>query len=271
MICRISFDYMKSLIISVVIIFSFLLDTAQAQKINDGYYFLNEDWKPAKEKKATYLLRVNTIGDSCKQFNYYHILGPLIRIETFRSNQVTVRQGFFAWYNQSGSADSTGYYENGQPDKLWLYLDSKGALSHSKDYSKGTLVKETDLVEERKKASAKVLRDSANQTVKKDESESEFPGGAHGWLQYLNHHQRYPDRAVNNHVQGEIRTYFVVDTTGKINDPILIKSVEISLDDLALSLITNSPDWIPASKDGRKVKSYKIQPFWYKLDIGKTQ
>jgi hypothetical protein len=87
--------------------------------------------------------------------------------------------------------------------------DAERALSHSKEYSKGTLVKETDLVEERKKASAKVLRDSANQTVKKDERES---------------------------VQGEIRTYFVVDTTGKINDPILIKSVEISLDDMALSI-----------------------------------
>jgi antitoxin component YwqK of YwqJK toxin-antitoxin module len=240
--------------ISLVIVFGFLLNTAQAQKIKDGYYYLNEDWKPAKEKTASYLLRVNAIGDSCKQFSYYHLLGPLIRIETFRSNQITIRQGFFAWYNQSGYADSTGYYENGQPDKLWIYLNPKGQIIRSKDYVKGKLVKETDLSDPLKT---------------KVESESEFPGGSHGWLEYLNHHQRYPDRAINNNVQGEIRTYFAVDTTGRISDPILIKSVEISLDDEALSLIISSPDWISASNNGQKIKSYKIQPFWYKIDIGK--
>jgi protein TonB len=116
---------------------------------------------------------------------------------------------------------------------------------------------------------AKLSKDSANRAIKKDENESEFPDGSHGWLQYLNHNQRYPDRAGNNNVQGEIRTYFIINTAGRIIDPILIKSVEVSLDDMALSLLVKSPDWIPASQNGRKVKSYKIQPFWYKLDIGK--
>jgi hypothetical protein len=64
---------MKLSIALFIKILCFLLNAVQAQKINDGYYFFNGEWKSEKEKKATYLLQVRSIGDSCKQFRYYHI------------------------------------------------------------------------------------------------------------------------------------------------------------------------------------------------------
>jgi hypothetical protein len=255
-----------SRIIPVILLFSLLLETAEAQNMKEGYYYFDNDWKPAKEKGAVYLLRAVALGDSCMQFKYYQLLGPLVRIETFRKGQPTVRQGFFAWYSLAGTADSAGYYENGLPDKLWLYVDAKGEISRSRIYEMGKLVQETNDAEERRKAREK---DSARQIRQPDSKDAEFVGGSHGWLLYLNHHFRYPDRAVNNEIQGEIRTYFRVDSAGKISEPILIKSVEISMDEQCLSLITGSPDWIPATKDGRNVKSYKVQPFIFKLETGR--
>jgi hypothetical protein len=104
------------------------------------------------------------------------------------------------------------------------------------------------------KSVGEAFKRSCRTRIKKDKDESEFPSGSHAWMQYPNHNQRYPGRAVNNDVQGEIRTYFITGTAGRIIDPILIRCVEVSLDDMALSLLVKSPDWIPASQKGRKHK-----------------
>ncbi len=258
---------MKLSIISLAGVLIFSLHTANAQDIEDGYYFLNKEYKPSDEKKAIYLLRIYTLADSCRQYSYYHFLGPLIRIETYKGKGAKLRQGFFAWYNKSGVMDSSGYYDEGLRDRLWLCVNAKGVIIRSRDFDKGRLVKETDIALEQEQAKAKALKDSAGHLPKRDEKESEFPGGPHGWLSFMNRNQRYPDRAVNNEIQGEVRLYFIVDTTGKLINPFLLKSVEVSLDEQALSLIRKSPDWIPATQDGRKVKSYKTQPIWYKLEI----
>jgi hypothetical protein len=52
-------------------------------------------------------------------------------------------------------------------------------------------------------------------------------------------------------------------TEGEVEDPEIFQSVEFSLDEAALALISASPRWNPASRDGVHVKSYKIQPLAY--------
>jgi len=58
---------------------------------------------------------------------------------------------------------------------------------------------------------------------------------------------------------------FAVQPTGKIANLQIRQSVEISLDDEALRLLSESPDWVPAIKFDKKVRSFKIQPIVFRF------
>jgi protein TonB len=98
------------------------------------------------------------------------------------------------------------------------------------------------------------------------EIESEFPGGAKGWIRYLTDNFHYPKAAVRKRIQGEVVVQFIVDKQGKVTEVAVIKSVHPLLDEEAMRLIKESPDWKPAMQNGKKVKSYKKQPIVFRLE-----
>ena len=98
-----------------------------------------------------------------------------------------------------------------------------------------------------------------------NEMESIFPGGSAGWKKYLMKNMEYPDKAQKLQKQGQVVLQFIVDKEGKILDPEIIQSVEFSLDQEALRIIKQSPAWVPAFQNGKKVKSYKKQPITFRL------
>jgi protein TonB len=97
------------------------------------------------------------------------------------------------------------------------------------------------------------------------EIESEFPGGAKGWIRYLTDNFNYPKAAVRKRIQGTVVVQFIIDKEGNVTDAEVIKSVHPLLDKEALRLIQESPKWKPAMQGGKKVKSYKKQPVVFQL------
>ena len=61
----------------------------------------------------------------------------------------------------------------------------------------------------------------------------------------------------------------MINNEGKVENAFVERSVEYSTDKESLRIINESGDWIPALKNGRKVKSYKRQPIDYKLQMQK--
>ena len=102
----------------------------------------------------------------------------------------------------------------------------------------------------------------------KVEVESEFPGGAKAWGNYLNANFQYPKAAIKKNIQGTVVVHFIVTKEGKVTSAEVIQSVHPSLDKEALRLIQNSPNWNPARQNGKKVNSYKKQPIVFKLERG---
>jgi protein TonB len=90
--------------------------------------------------------------------------------------------------------------------------------------------------------------------------ESEYPGGPAQWQYYLLHNLVYPDRAIDKNIQGQVRIAFTVDEEGNVKDPFIQKSIEYSLDQASLKLITASGKWTPGLDDGVKAKTFKVQP-----------
>ncbi len=245
-------DRMKRL---PLILLVFVATSVWAQE-KESFYVFNADWKPTKIDSAVFILRVHWISDTCWQWDYYNFTGPLLKTERYSDRNGKVRHGTSHYYNQKGWLDSAGMYRNGKKNGDFLKLTSDSFHVNTKYvYRDDELVETIDLTKEKKDTSKAYA----------GERESEFPGKTGAWMRYLNKTLKYPDRAVNGSIQGEVRVAFIVDKEGKIEDPYIARSIEYSLDEEALRVVQSSGKWVPAFQNGHVVKSYKVQPIGFIL------
>ncbi len=98
------------------------------------------------------------------------------------------------------------------------------------------------------------------------ESMPEFPGGNRAIGPYIASHIVYPQEAIDSNIQGKVTTRFIVDSTGKVTDPEIVKSVHPLLDSAAIEVISGMPDWKPGEDNGRKVNVFFTLPITFHLE-----
>lgn len=82
---------------------------------------------------------------------------------------------------------------------------------------------------------------------------------------YLAQHVRYPEEAEKNGIGGMVYMQFVIDTTGKVVEPKVIKSVSPELDAEALRVVSEMPAWKPGMQRGKPVRVSFTLPVIFKL------
>lgn len=231
-----------------------LAASAHAQQ-KDAFYLLDAGWNATSNKDSVkYFIRVKALSDTCWQWDYYNVSGPLMRSEQYRDKAGNLQEGTAYYYDHTGRLDSTTQYRGGKKNgDAYKYTGDSMRMRCKYVYRDDSLV---DFVDAGNPPSEKL--DSV-------EEESEYPGGSKQWLRYLNKNLKYPDRAVNGNIQGDVRVAFVVDKDGSILRPFIAHSVEFSLDEESLRIVSQSGKWTPAVQFGKKVKSYKIQPVAFRL------
>jgi protein TonB len=228
------------------------------QKKNENYYLFDSTWKGTTVvAEATYFARIRPVTDSTDQWEIYNLHGPLIRIETNKKGEEGDAHGWYAWYNERGFIDSLGPFTNGIRDGVWHYYNVKGKITHMKKYLRGLLIVEEDYTKDSL---------SEDEPLEDGEEDSKFKGGKNGWRWYLDKNFKYPKEAMDRGIIGDVRIRFTVDVDGTVTDPWIIKSVELSLDDESMRLIQKSPKWVPGTQDGKKIKTYKVQPIFFLID-----
>jgi protein TonB len=88
--------------------------------------------------------------------------------------------------------------------------------------------------------------------TQQDLTPPEFPGGEKAFHRYLNSHIKWPK---SNKTHGIVVISFIVEKTGYLSDFKIVKSVEKHFDAEVLRVITKSPRWIPAMRNGKSIKS----------------
>ncbi len=78
----------------------------------------------------------------------------------------------------------------------------------------------------------------------------EFPGGQEGLFDYLRTNMKYPEGAKARGEEGKVIVRFVVNKQGEVIDAKIIKSISEELDNEALRVVNNMPNWKPATQDG---------------------
>ena len=93
----------------------------------------------------------------------------------------------------------------------------------------------------------------------------EFPGGTEALLSFIKGNLKYPQKAIDEQTEGRVIVQFVIDKTGKVSSPEVIRGVTSELDKAALDIVSALPDWKPGEQDGQKVNVKYTLPVVFKL------
>jgi TonB family protein len=103
------------------------------------------------------------------------------------------------------------------------------------------------------------------------ENAPEFKGGMEAWNNFLKENLSYPERAKSNKVEGVVYLVFVINKEGKVESPEILRGVGYGLDEEALRVVKQSPDWIPGMQRGQKVNVRMRLPVKFKLPDEETK
>jgi TonB family protein len=92
-----------------------------------------------------------------------------------------------------------------------------------------------------------------------------FPGGDKGLMEFLGTNIKYPKRGRMNGIQGTSYVKFVVYEDGSIHNKTILRSLGEEFDKELFRVIDLMPKWIPAEKDGMKLRKEYTLPVKFKL------
>lgn len=229
---------MKFLLFCTATMF-FLHTSAQPAKPQQIEYF-DAQWQPVSEpakinkpKKAAFMRVFIKRSDTCWTVCDYNYRGSMLRKESFYDSLRTKRHGVFAWYNEKGYVDSIIFYNYG------IYTRRAVPPAMGAGLKPPTL--------------------SSDSFPSKVEVAAAFKQGS------LREHMEYyvftPPRAMDLKVNGIIVVSFVVNTDGTVSNINLEKSLEYSVDEMAIRMINKtSGKWNPGYQNGKPVPSFHLQP-----------
>lgn len=93
----------------------------------------------------------------------------------------------------------------------------------------------------------------------------EYPGGMKAFQEYLDLNLEYPSKAKEAKIEGVVVIQFVVEKDGSIDNPVVARHLETTLDSAAWRVIRDMPRWIPASDYGTKVRCKFSLPVAFKI------
>jgi TonB family protein len=93
----------------------------------------------------------------------------------------------------------------------------------------------------------------------------EFPGGTSALMTWLNRNITYPTIAEENGIQGRVTCSFVVERDGSVTDVKVVVSVDVSLDNEAVRVLSMMPKWNPGMQRGNFVRVRYSVPITFRL------
>jgi TonB family protein len=81
-----------------------------------------------------------------------------------------------------------------------------------------------------------------------------FPGGARGFRKYLEENLKYPDKAREDNINGQVRVSFIVEKDGSLSGIRIANGLSPETDTEALRIMNSCPKWIAGTQHGVPVR-----------------
>ena len=102
------------------------------------------------------------------------------------------------------------------------------------------------------------------------EAQPEFEGGLAAFHKYIMNEIRYPLKARQMGVEGQVDVQFVVGKDGSVTDVEVVKGISAECDSEAVRVVRSIPAFKPATQNGKPVNVRMIVPIAFKLNDGKV-
>ncbi|MBK9103195.1 MAG: TonB family protein [Saprospiraceae bacterium] len=76
---------------------------------------------------------------------------------------------------------------------------------------------------------------------------------------------KYPAKARENGIQGQVLVRFVVTRQGEVENPVIVSGIGGGCDEEVLRVVNEMPNWIPATQDGINVAAKYTMPVKFML------
>jgi len=192
--------------------------------------------------------------------------------EMKRANKTVIR-GFYlqgkkdsiwTYYSVDGlHLIAKGQYKNDVKTGIWEYFTLKGDLVQKYNHKTDSLLyynyqKEFEMFG---KQAQKLTPDTSNLII------PFFIGGLSWMHTIIEVNMRYPEQEYWNLKTGKVYVQFVVNGDGVISESKVVKSSGENFDNESIRLVNLlSDNWIPGTKDGKKVKCSMTVPLNYNLN-----
>jgi len=132
---------------------------------------------------------------------------------------------------------------------------SKNKTEFSGDYIKINLDVDTNV-----SVKSKITKPLPLNIKNKILQQAQFPGGENALRNYFSDNLIYPEKAKEQDIQGRVYVKFTVNQYGKIKNLKVVRSIHPLLDNEAVRLIRNMPDWQPAKTQTGTFDSEHVLP-----------
>jgi TonB family protein len=256
---------------------------AKEKGMAGSWYFINQAFQ--QKNDISMMVDINTVGRSgpANLFTYYTCI-PNTDI-TNAVNRVSNKLMFMMPQMGSGripSSDYLAFYEQQIPVALFttgvhndLYTIRDDAESLDYGLMEGVCeylysfvmdVAAMDLKVEAPAKSAEVGGKMAYTPYEVDRAPEFFKGDERNFLEeWVYVYLRYPQVAVDMGIQGVVNVEFVVEADGSVTNVRVTRSVDEDLDREAVRVVSASPKWRPAIKNGEKVRVKYSLPIEFRL------
>lgn len=92
-----------------------------------------------------------------------------------------------------------------------------------------------------------------------------YPGGEAALINFINHSIRYPEDAREANIKGTCVVKFVVNQSGNVESPEIVKKVCPSIDKESIRVVSLLKGWNPATQKGKPIDAYFTLPIRFKL------
>lgn len=84
--------------------------------------------------------------------------------------------------------------------------------------------------------------------------------------EWVSTHLSYPAKAAVNHIQGKVVLSFIISETGDVKNVKVIEGLNGEFNAEAVRVVSSSPKWTPAMKQGKPIATELLVPFSFKSD-----
>jgi protein TonB len=252
--------YMRHQTPSILLLLAIL--SAQLSAQDHLQALVKSGTKSNKIKEYYYVLKDNkTVRDGSYEL---YLNDYLIESGYYKNGQ---RDSVWQVFHRNGTVLSQKWYTQGKPTGVWHFYNGRGIEQWSYDFAAGKSTVELSLPPSSTAEVSYYQSDSGRWAQSHLDTPLLLLRGDAEWLSFLHRNLNYPDDAVNKNLMGEVIISIAVDEQGKITGYEIIKSAAPSLDTEALRVVKLYPyQFIPAEKDGKKMKAQFHEPIIFKLE-----